>query len=77
MRARIPILGTPDMQQTLLQIDLIPSQGHQFRYPERMPEGDQDQGTITMPVTTHLTSSPHQALNLFLRRLSSAGEINA
>jgi hypothetical protein len=75
MSARTAILGTPDMQQPLLQIHLIPPQRDQFRDPERMSEGHQDQGTVTMPMSSSLSSSIHERLYLVLCQVLTAPQL--
>ena len=41
------VLEPGDVHQTLSEIDLVPAQTHQFRYPQAVAVGDQDQGRIT------------------------------
>jgi len=46
-----------DMKMPLLQINLVPAQRNQFRYPQAVPVGDEDQGLVPMPVSPDLPSS--------------------
>ena len=57
------ILGPGDIQQALLEVDLIPAQGHQFRRSQGVPEGDQDKCAVAMPMTAMLAGCLHEALD--------------
>jgi hypothetical protein len=53
MHARLSILGSPHMQRCRpAELNLGPFQVADFRCPQAMPEGDQDQRCVTVTVAT-------------------------
>src|SRR5690348_1586630 len=46
MRRRSACLGSADMQDPRLKVDLIPTEIHQFACPEAMPEAQKDHGGV-------------------------------
>jgi hypothetical protein len=54
MHARNAVFDPVDVQGTGAEVDLIPTQRHQFRNAQPVPIGDQDHGRVAMPVAAAL-----------------------
>ena len=61
----VTALGPSDMQTTVVKINLIPSQGAQFRGTKPMPVCDQDHGGVSMTVAGSLAGGFLEPLDLF------------
>lgn len=62
MHRRYPVLPPRHMHQPLQKIHLIPAKRHQFRDPQAMPVGDQDQGRIAKPMPATPNRRGHHRL---------------
>jgi hypothetical protein len=47
------------MEESLLEVDLIPAKGNQFSDAKAMAVGEQDARAVPMPVTAGVASSLH------------------
>jgi hypothetical protein len=70
-----PALGPSDMQTTLVQINLIPSQAAQFRGTKPTPVCDQDHGGVSMPVAGSLAGGFLEPLNLLFGQIFPGPEL--
>lgn len=57
------------MHQSLCKVNLVPSQADQFRYPESMTIGDQDQSGVTKAMAPLRTRGGDDLANLFFRQI--------
>src|SRR2546428_1989464 len=53
MRAGYAMLETADMDKPLIEIELIPAQGDELRYPQPVAIGEKDHRVIAEPMPTH------------------------
>jgi hypothetical protein len=60
MNGRRPILGTTDMQATLIQFHLMPLQRHHLARPQPMPVGHEDYGGVPVAVPAGFAGMGHQ-----------------
>ena len=72
MDRRDAVLTSRDVQEPLLQVYLIPAQADQFRYPQAVAIGDQDQGGIPPAVTADTPGSLHQRRHLLFGKVFPA-----
>src|ERR1022692_5234 len=72
MDRRDTVLTAHDVQQSLLQVYLIPTQADQFRYPQTVAIGDQDQGGIALAVAADAGRSLHQRRHLLIGQVFPA-----
>jgi hypothetical protein len=61
-----------NVQQSLLQIELIPAQADEFRDTQAMTIGDQDQGGIARAMAAEARRRRHQRRHLFVRQVFPA-----
>src|SRR5450755_3062811 len=61
MDRRDTVFTAHDVQQSLLQVYLIPTQADQFGYPQTVAIGDQDQGGIALAVAARRGPQPSSA----------------
>ena len=64
------------MYLRLFEIELIPFQPHQLRYPQAMPVGDQDQRSVPEAMPTYLTGRFHQCINLIGQQVLTTSHIS-
>src|SRR5215472_16108205 len=57
------------MHESLCKVNLVPSQADQFRYPEPMTIGDQDQSGVTKAVAPLRTRGVDDLADLFSRQI--------
>lgn len=63
------ILQSVDVQKSLLEVDLVPSQGDELGYPQPMAIGNQEQRCIAVAVSPHGSSRPHQGVDFRWREV--------
>jgi hypothetical protein len=57
------------MHQALSEIDLVPSQADQFRYPQAVTIGDENQSRVAKTVAPLRTRGGDDLANLFFRQI--------
>jgi hypothetical protein len=60
------------VHQALSKIDLVPAQTHQFRHPQAVAVGDQDQGRITKSMAPLLGGRGDDLSDFLFRQIFSA-----
>jgi hypothetical protein len=65
--ARISVLETPNVQQPLGQVDLIPPQGYKFADPQGVSVSEKQHRAVTVTVPPLLFSSRDERFDLRFR----------
>ena len=74
MRAWGTLLDPADVQRGRSEVDLIPSQVHEFRNPQAVAIGHQDHGGVPMPVAVAL-GRVHELLDLGLGQVFAGAKV--
>ncbi len=75
MRARRPVLDPAHVKHCAIEVDLVPAQVADLSSPESVPEGDQDCGGVTVPVSVGL-GGLNQGLDLVGRQMLAAAKLD-